>query len=150
MFQCLYLFSGQLLHPDVSTSLHYRSFLTAEMFVFDLKMHYPRQWNALQTWDLDINLPKVPSVVCFHTDKVVKRLDHQNLTGFTLLIWKQTVKWCFSTNYVVLWSPKNCENSKCNFESDMKDEMLRNFKTVSTLQRLYVHCAYFLRKFVVD
>ncbi|XP_076066750.1 transmembrane protein KIAA1109 homolog tweek isoform X4 [Oratosquilla oratoria] len=46
--------NGQLLHVDASTSLPYRGLIEAETLDYNIAIHYPRNWNHHQTWDMKL------------------------------------------------------------------------------------------------
>lgn len=41
---------GQILHLDATTSLQYRPLISSETLEFDVKIFFPRIWNAHQEW----------------------------------------------------------------------------------------------------
>ena len=49
---------GQILHLDATTSLQFRPLISSETLEIDLKIFYPRLWNAHQDWNCKITACK--------------------------------------------------------------------------------------------
>ena len=49
---------GQILHLDATTSLQFRPLISSETLEINLKIHYPRIWNAYQEWNCTVTACK--------------------------------------------------------------------------------------------
>ncbi|XP_076826116.1 bridge-like lipid transfer protein family member 1 isoform X2 [Clavelina lepadiformis] len=105
--------TGQLLHIDVTTNMHYRSLLQAESLGFDISVLYPIFWNDRQTWTCDITAVKATLSLLFaHKDFISDLMnDWSNKSAPDLIFF---VPYTFAINFFLkefdLVLPANAHN----------------------------------------
>lgn len=89
---------GQILHLDATTSLQFRPLISSETLEFDVKIHYPRIWNAHQDWSLKITACKATADLIFAHKVFIQDLiddwsdkDRPDIMKFVPYTWRISV-----------------------------------------------------------
>ncbi|TPP67931.1 hypothetical protein FGIG_04519 [Fasciola gigantica] len=100
--------------------------LHADELKLNLRMHYPREWNMTQTWDIDLDVIHAQLVVLFDYKRFFKSLfedwtrgAHPDLLSFVPCIYKFRVA-ARSLNFVLIandynWVSSTTENAHISF-----------------------------------